>query len=229
MDQARRLQVIQEADPVPGCPQPWPRMMTGPPSGVGASQYATAEWSSRPSAVARNSTGYTGPLPTAAAATGFAAVIGGPTAGEVGQEPSRRRLGSRSGRRSAAGMVPCGNVVTGTAWTVVLGRTGCSSADPSEGPAADRRPPARRVWPGRPRPAPIPANAPAAPSRQQQDNPIAAPSRHLDQPSPAPPGPCRWPPGRCPVGAGHEHDAGHRDSVSGVSRHPSERQRPNGA
>src|SRR5829696_8854594 len=45
----------------------------------------------------------------------------GPTVGEVGQEPSRRRPGSRSGRRSAAGMVTGGGVVAIlTTWFVVV-------------------------------------------------------------------------------------------------------------
>ena len=113
-------------------------MMAGPPKGVGASQYTTAEWSSRPPVAARNSTGYTGPSPTATAATGWAGVIGGPTAGEVGQEPSRRRLGSRSGRRSAAGIVAGGGSVAMLTGMVVDGGEVCAAADLREGPAADR-------------------------------------------------------------------------------------------
>jgi len=82
--------------------------MATPPSGSGASQYTTADWSNRPSGPARNSTGYTGPSPTATAAEGCAVVTGGPATGLLGQEPSCRRLGSRSGRRSASGTAGAG-------------------------------------------------------------------------------------------------------------------------
>src|SRR4029450_3623548 len=59
------------------------------------------ERSSRPSTADRNSTGITGPSPTATDATGGSTGLGGPTAGLGAGRALPRSAGGRRGRRSA--------------------------------------------------------------------------------------------------------------------------------